>query len=85
MEERKEAKNKALADKTTQSKESYKRINREVNRTLRLEKRKYLNSTLTKAEQDSNQHNVRDFYRRIRFFQKGYQPKMLGMKENTGK
>lgn len=82
---RKEAKDRFLKCQSTEAKERYHEISRKVNNTLRSEKRKFINDKLTKAEQDSVANNSKDFHNAVRFFQKGFCPKVLGVKDKEGK
>lgn len=82
--ERKKAKARALSQQTTEAEEQYRRINRETTRILRTEKRKYINSKIIKAEEDRSRNNAKDFHRTVRFFQKGYQPRVFGIRGMDG-
>lgn len=84
VEQRREAKQKLLLHETYDTREQYNNINREVTRFLRSEKRKYIKNLLVKAEEDRTKNNSKDFYRSIRFFRKGYQPKTFGIKDEAG-
>ena len=62
----------------------YREINLEVNKFIRNQKRQYIKNQLTKAEEDSVKNNIRECYKKIKYFQKGFIPKTTGVKNKKG-
>jgi hypothetical protein len=50
-------------------------VRREASRTFRTKKREYLKNKINELETDSKNKNIRDLYRGINEFEKGYQPR----------
>jgi hypothetical protein len=50
-------------------------VRREASRTSRIKKREYLKNKIYKLETNSKNKNIRDLYRSINEFKKGYQPR----------
>lgn len=84
VKERRAAKGKHLQQDSNESKEAYENANRETKTLLRRKKREYVDSLIKKAEEDKSAENARDFYRSVRFFRKGYIPRMYGIKDKSG-
>jgi hypothetical protein len=59
-------------------------VRREANRHFRNKKREYLKDKITGIELNSKNKNIRDLYRGITEFKKGYQPKtnVVRVKQN---
>jgi hypothetical protein len=58
-------------------------VRREASRHFRNNKREYLKDKITEIELNSKNKNIRDLYRGITEFKKGYQPK-TNMERTTG-
>lgn len=82
--ERKEMKRIWMNNNSTEHKDRYNEMNRETNKMLRKKKRMYINSLIDKAEQERTTNNAREFYRKIRFFKKGFTPNPFGVKNKEG-
>jgi hypothetical protein len=82
--ERKERKRIWINSDTAENKDRYIESNKETNKILRRKKRMYVNSLIDKAEQERSTNNARDFYRKIRFFKKGFTPNPYGVKDKEG-
>jgi hypothetical protein len=50
-------------------------VRREASRRFRIKKREYLKDKINELESDSKNKNIRDLYRGINEFKKGYQPR----------
>jgi hypothetical protein len=59
-------------------------VRREASRTIRTKKREYLKNKINKLETNSKNKNIRDLYRGINEFKKGYQPRINMVKEKNG-
>lgn len=84
IEKRKILKNKLLQNKDEESKMRYNNQVRETTKLMRRKKREWVKGLLQKAENDRTQNNARNFYRTLRYFKKGYQPKGYGVKNENG-
>jgi hypothetical protein len=73
-----------LNDQTTENTIKYKEVNAEVNKFLRNQKRQYIKNLLTKAEEDNDKNNTREFYKKVKYFKKGFIPKSTGIKNKKG-
>lgn len=51
---------------------------------MRQKKRRYINSLIEKAEEECTANNARDFYKKVKFFKKGYIPNPYGVKNKEG-
>jgi hypothetical protein len=56
----------------------------DASRTFRTKKRKHLKNKLNELETNSKNKNIRDLYRGINEFRKGYQPKTNMVKDENG-
>jgi hypothetical protein len=56
----------------------------DTNRTFRNKKRDYLKDKINDTETDNKNKNIRDLYRGINEFKKGYQPRINIMKDENG-
>jgi hypothetical protein len=56
----------------------------ENSRTLRNKKREYLEGKINKLRSDNKNKNIRDLYRGINEFKKGYQPRIYIIKDENG-
>ncbi|XP_046685325.1 uncharacterized protein LOC124371058 [Homalodisca vitripennis] len=68
-----------------EDRESYNEANREANKLQRRIKRLYLHILLDKAKEDNTANNAKDFYRKIRFFKRGFTPYPYGVKTEMEK
>jgi hypothetical protein len=59
-------------------------LRRETNRTFRNKKREYLKGKINELETNNKNKNVRDLYRGINEFKKGYQPIINIMEDENG-
>jgi hypothetical protein len=59
-------------------------VRREASRHFRNKKREYLKDKINDIELNSENKNIRDFYRGITEFKKGYQPKTNLVKDERG-
>jgi hypothetical protein len=59
-------------------------VRREASRHFRNKKREYLKGKITVIELNSKNKNIRDQYRGITEFKKGYQPKTILIKDERG-
>jgi hypothetical protein len=59
-------------------------VRRDASRRFRNKKRKYLKGKITDIELNSKNKNIRDLYRGITEFKKGYQPKTNLVKDEMG-
>jgi hypothetical protein len=59
-------------------------VRREASRHFRNKKRQYLNNKITEIELNNKNENIRDLYRGITEFKKGYQPKRYLVKDERG-
>jgi hypothetical protein len=50
-------------------------VRREASKTFRSKKREYLKNKINELETNSKNKNIRDLYRGINAFKKGYQPR----------
>ncbi|KAL1448299.1 hypothetical protein WDU94_008926, partial [Cyamophila willieti] len=85
VKKRKIQKQKWLSTQNDTDKQLYNTLNRETNKALRRKKRTWLNSLVTRAEEDRTMNNSKDFYRTIRFFKKPYTPRTYGIKDKNGR
>lgn len=84
VEERIERKKAWMYSNNIENRESYNKSNRDTNKLLRRKKRQYILSLLDKAEEDNTANNSRNFFRKIRFFKKGFSPRPYGVKSKEG-
>jgi len=59
-------------------------VRREVSRYFRDKKKAYLRAKIGELETDSKIQNIRDLYRSINDFKKGYQPRCNIVKDEKG-
>jgi hypothetical protein len=59
-------------------------VRREASRHFRNKKREYLKDKINEIELNSKNKNIRDLYRGITEFKKGYQPKTNLVKDERG-
>jgi hypothetical protein len=61
-----------------------KNLRSETSKTFRNKKREYLKGKINELETDNKNKNIRDLYRGINEFKKGYQPRINIMKDENG-
>jgi hypothetical protein len=59
-------------------------LRRETSRIFRNKKREYLRGKINARETKTKNKNIRDLYRGINAFKKGYQPKIIIIKDEKG-
>jgi hypothetical protein len=59
-------------------------VRREASRTFRTKKREFLKKKINELERNDKNNNIRDLYRGINEFKKGYQPRSNMVKEENG-
>jgi len=59
-------------------------LRRDTNRIFRNKKREYLKDNINELETNNKNKNIRDLYRGINEFKKGYQPRINNMKDENG-
>jgi hypothetical protein len=64
--------------------ENLKNLRSETNRTFRNKKREYLKGKINELETNNKNKNIRDSYRVINEFKKGYQPRIKIIKDENG-
>jgi hypothetical protein len=72
---RKQAKLQWLQDPSVVNEDNLHNVRREASRHFRNKNREYLKGKITEIELNSKNENIRDVYRGITEFKKGYQPK----------
>jgi hypothetical protein len=64
--------------------ESLKNLRREANRTFMIKKRECLKGKIKEVETNNKNKNIRDLYRGINEFKKGYQPRINIIRDENG-
>jgi hypothetical protein len=64
--------------------DNLKNLRRETSRTFRNKKREYLKGKINELETNNKNKNIRDLYRGINEFKKGYQPRINIIKDENG-
>jgi hypothetical protein len=59
-------------------------LRRETSRTFRKKKREYLKGKICELESNNKNKNIKDLYRGINEFKKGYQPRINIIKDENG-
>ena len=75
LDQKKRAKMQWVQDPSQSSVDNLKIVRREVSRHFRNKKKAYLRAKIEELETDSKMKNIRDLYRGISDFKKGYQPR----------
>jgi hypothetical protein len=73
-----------LQDPSEVHEENLSNVRRETSIHFRNKKRKYLKDKINEIELNSKNKNIRDLYRAITEFKKGYQPKTNVIKDERG-
>ncbi|XP_054287945.1 uncharacterized protein LOC129003672 [Macrosteles quadrilineatus] len=84
LEERIRRKNVWMNSNNEEDRLMYNQSNKETNKFLRRKKRQYIKSLLDRAEEENTANNAKDFYRKVRFFKKGFTPCTYGIKNKEG-
>jgi hypothetical protein len=80
----KQAKLQWLQDPSVVNENNFRNIRRKASRHFRNKKREYLKGKITEIELNSKNNNVRDLYRGITEFKKGYQPETNLVNDERG-
>ena len=75
LDQRKQAKMQWIQDPSRSNVDNLNNIRRDASRHFRNKKKAYLKVKIEELETNSKKNNVRDFYRGIKDFKKGYQPR----------
>jgi hypothetical protein len=73
-----------LQDPSVENEDNLRNVRREASLHFRNKKRQYLKDKITEIELNSKNKNIRDLYRGITKFKKGYQPKTNLVKDDRG-
>jgi hypothetical protein len=84
VDQRKQAKLWWLQDPSEANQDNLSDVRREASRHLRDKKREYMEDKINELESNSKNKNIRDLYRGINEFKKGYQPRTNVVKEERG-
>jgi hypothetical protein len=80
----KQAKLQWLQDPSIVKEDNLRNVRREASRQFRNKKREYLKDKINEIELNSKNKNIRDLYRGLTEFKKGYQPKTNLVKDERG-
>jgi hypothetical protein len=84
LDQRKHAKLLWLQDPSEKNRKNLNNVRREASRHFRNKKREYLKDKINELATNSNNKNIRDLYRGINAFKKGYQPRNNLVKDEDG-
>ena len=84
LDERKQAKLQWVQDPSQRNVDKLNNVRREASRHFRNKKKAYLKAKIEDLETNSKIKNIRDLYRGISYFKKGYQPRTNIVKDETG-
>jgi len=84
LDQRKWAKMQLVQDPCQSNVDNLNSVRREVSRHFRNKKKEYLRANTEEIEANSKIHNIRDLYRGINEFKKGYQPRCNIVKDEKG-
>ena len=84
LDQRKQAKLQWIQDPSQSNVDILNNVRREVSRHFRNKKEAYLRAKIEELETNSKIQNIRDFYRCINYFKKGYQPRCNIVKNEKG-
>jgi hypothetical protein len=84
MYQQKQAKLQWLQNPNQISRDNLKNLRSETSRTFRNKKREYLKGKINEPETNNKNKNIRDLYRGINEFKKGYQPRINIIKDKNG-
>ena len=77
LDQRKQAKMKWIQDPSRSSVDNLNKVRREASRHFRNKKKAHLKAIMEELETNSKLKNIRDLYRGINDFKKGYQPRLV--------
>jgi hypothetical protein len=80
-EKRKHAKLQLLQNPSQSNGDNLQNLILEIGSTFRVKKRKYLKDKINEPENNNKNKNIRDLYRGINLFKKGYQPRINIIKD----
>jgi hypothetical protein len=84
IDQRKQAKLQRLQNPNQINRDYLQNLRRKTSRIFRNKKREYLKGKINELETNNKNKNVRDLYRGINEFKKGYQPRINIMKDENG-
>jgi hypothetical protein len=84
IDRRKQAKLQWLQNPSQVNGDNMDNVRREASRTFRTKKREYLKNKINELETNCKNKNIRDLYKGINEFKKGYQPRTNMVKEENG-
>jgi len=84
VDQRKQAKMQWIHDPSQSNVDNLNNIRRDANRHFRNKKKAYLKAKIEELETNSKIKNIRDLYRGISEFKKGYQPRTNIVKDDKG-
>jgi hypothetical protein len=73
-----------VADTSVMKEDNLSNVRREASRHFRSKKREYLKDKLNELQSNGNNKNIRDLYRGINEFKKGYQPRTHLVNDEKG-
>src|SRR5215831_21072735 len=80
LDERKQAKMQWIQDPSQSNVDNLNNVRRDASRYFRNKKKAYLKAKIEELETNSKINNIRDLYRAINYFKKGYQPRTITVK-----
>jgi hypothetical protein len=84
IDQQKQAKVQWLQNPSQLKGDNLKNLRRETNRTVGREKREYLKGKINELETNNKNKNIKDLYKGINEFKKGYQPRINIIKDENG-
>jgi len=84
LDQRKQAKMQWIQDPSRSNVDNLNNASRNASRHFRNKKKAYLKAKIEELETKSKVNNVRDLYRGINDFKKGYQPRTIIVKDEKG-
>jgi hypothetical protein len=84
LDERKHAKMQCIQDPSQCNVDNLNNVRRDTSRHFRDKKKVYLNANIEEPKTNSKINNIRDLYRVVNDFKKGYQPRTLIVKDEKG-
>src|SRR5215831_10162697 len=84
LDERKQAIRQWIQDPSQSNVDNLNNVRRDASRYFRNKKKAYLRAKIKELETNSKINNIRDLYRGINYFKKGYQPRTIIVKDEKG-
>jgi hypothetical protein len=84
VDRRKQAKLQWLQDPSIVNEDNLRNVRRDARRRFRNKKMEYLKGKITNIEINTKNKNIRDLYKGITEYKKGYQPKTILVKDERG-